>query len=538
MRFTRLISRSLVPVLTLSVVAALDAQAQKTSEANLNRRRQNLSAGKTRLIFLSALSSPGMVAPTTGSDSRHYDLGLQYKQKGDLNHALIEFLQAIKENPRCTKAFYEQALIFRVKNYPKLAESSLTQALAVDPTFREARILLAAVRLELGNAGGAAAELSRSLGLSEVKPARVAPPVKHQPQTTPPSASASAPASGWTETSGQTSALTSASTSGQTSALTAAPAVGQVPPKNGLVFTPEGSESKRNSSAGLTSAAKERTPVSTAQSPSEVPKLDSDTWALRLKYLNEHGTGSLNSGEAFMFAEDTGEAVLLLSDGKKIVRRIAQPLNHNELVKNRRPDMLLPSDLMYKLSTLGKLVTDPSAIVDLATSAGNKESTRESARESSKDSTKNQNTESNKDTGRHSNLGELMDASEEKASNFLSKPYLEDAASSATAPSAAFPAGMSTSFKETAGKDGTAGKAENNAELYEGLSSEESTASSKAGEPHSNADSKSSDDTRTNAALKNADNNPNQQPVAALGEAIVERTQKFVGWLKKTLRIQ
>ena len=96
----------------------------------------------------------------------HFDKALYFKGKGSEDAALIEFLKTTQENPRIVRAFYEQALIFRRKHFLKLAESSLEQALAIKPDYQEARILLATVRIEQGNLGGAMEELSRSLGLS------------------------------------------------------------------------------------------------------------------------------------------------------------------------------------------------------------------------------------------------------------------------------------------------------------------------------------------------------------------------------------
>ncbi len=81
-----------------------------------------------------------------------------------------------------------------------------------------------------------------------------------------------------------------------------------------------------------------------------------DEWTKRLMYLEEHGTASLNQGEAFMFAEDTGEATLFLADGGTIRRKIANPRDTKEVVRERRPDILIPEDLMYNLSLLGKLM--------------------------------------------------------------------------------------------------------------------------------------------------------------------------------------
>jgi hypothetical protein len=97
----------------------------------------------------------------------HFQRGQFFAQKGDPNSALIEFLKATQENPRLVRAFYEQALIFEQRGYLKLAESSLQQALSVDPQYQKARVLLATIQLKQGNIGGAANELARSLGLPE-----------------------------------------------------------------------------------------------------------------------------------------------------------------------------------------------------------------------------------------------------------------------------------------------------------------------------------------------------------------------------------
>lgn len=95
----------------------------------------------------------------------HFAKGMYFKGKGQIDQALIEFLKASQENPRTVRAFYEQALIFRQRHFLKLAESSLEQALTVKPDYQEARILLATIRIEQGNVGGAFEELSKSLGL-------------------------------------------------------------------------------------------------------------------------------------------------------------------------------------------------------------------------------------------------------------------------------------------------------------------------------------------------------------------------------------
>lgn len=89
-------------------------------------------------------------------------------------------------------------------------------------------------------------------------------------------------------------------------------------------------------------------------SPAGTP--DEDEWTKRLRDLNENGTGTLKTGEAFMFSEDTGEAVLFLADGQKIRRIIAEPVSSDELLKLRRPDVMVPKELYYDTSLLGKVV--------------------------------------------------------------------------------------------------------------------------------------------------------------------------------------
>ncbi len=88
----------------------------------------------------------------------------------------------------------------------------------------------------------------------------------------------------------------------------------------------------------------------------KTPAAPEDEWVKRLRYLNENGTGTLKDGEAFMFSEDTGEAVLILASGKRIQRIIAQPQDAQEVLKLRRPDVLIPHELMYNLSLLGRLM--------------------------------------------------------------------------------------------------------------------------------------------------------------------------------------
>lgn len=206
-----------------------------------------------------------------------------------------------------------------------------------------------------------------------------------------------------------------------------------------------------------------------------------------------------------MFSEDTGEAVLFLSDGQRICRKICLPQNQHELVKNRRPDMLMPADLMYKLSTLGKLVSDPAAIVDMATRESGKDSGKETSRVTGRNLDRD-GQDSDTRGSRHGSIGEIMDNAEDNRDNsFLNKAYLEDDGKQTKVDATtAHPLGTSPILKDAAGADATRGP---------GLDSTETS------------------------ALKDFSKDINKQSAMAVGDTIVEKTQKFVGWLKKTLHI-
>ncbi|CAN5256824.1 hypothetical protein BH11CYA1_BH11CYA1_01590 [soil metagenome] len=378
-------------------------------------------AESRRPVYLSSIAAPLPVtmpgikpASVSVQYSKHFEQGLAFKKAGDNNRALIEFLQAIKENPRCTRAFYEQALLFRQKGYPKLAESSLCQALAVDPAFRDARILLAAVRLEAGNTGGAAQELTRSLGLSTPQPTQAGQAGQSQ-LFTPTGQAAKA-----TQAAKASPAIPSPLTPSQQASLL-------VEKQNGLQFIPEGGR------VSNTANQEKKNSGSSAKSENQAVKLDNDAWAKRLKYLSVHGTGTLKPGEAFMFSEENGEAVIFLTDGSRIRRLISAPQDTHELVKARRPDMLIPADLLYKLSTLGKLVAgDPSALVD---ATENPESEPEKKKEffdadlDSEDQTEDAPAKRNKQKPEKGTLGDLMDSNEETDNSdnkFTHRAILED----------------------------------------------------------------------------------------------------------------
>lgn len=533
-----------------------NAIAEDNGAPSASTAKRSLAAGLTTLPL-----APKVVLPKTSTvrlkrnvrkkiraayPSSHYQKAMYFKQKGDKSRALVEFLKATQENPRLTKAFYEQALIFRDRGYLKLAQSSLEQALALKPDFAEGRMLLATVQIQQGNVGGAMQQLGQSLGISvatksgdKVDEDEFPPPTVLQslhsllPETvatgvarltvghtdlsnkTPRSSSkaeqraaarnkskkiaqpkveaaqqdtvqilepktatdadlisglhipnplhmlfpeskqaedtvaanldvTNLPAlppdeskSKSEETSKKKSETTSkrnkkswfsrfmtALDTPQDSSNEAPPApppilddndadkpgaaivrsipalkaeqASEVPAQIETFQKPDQPKQIIEKVAALANAVisgASKTPFQipnlpslsssmfnthtgsgdasgttgndshSSQTPDEqkpykpiiAPNSD-DPWSVRLRYLADHGTGTLKEGEAFMFSEESGEATLFLSDGQTVRRTIYLPRDAQEVVKQRRPDILTPDDLLYNLSLLAKLM--------------------------------------------------------------------------------------------------------------------------------------------------------------------------------------
>ncbi len=512
--------------------------------------------------------SPKSKADREKAAKKLYAKGIDYKRQNDSGRALIEFLKATKEDPENVKAYYEQALIFREKGFYKLATTRLEQALAINPSFQRARVLLAALQLEQGNVPDAVHNLGKmgtALGIPQVQkdrmeeqvetsghhdgeaeespamilqslhaqiPLPILKPLQAQEDTAAAEPSLLRPVIGtepgtkveetkpsrrirWRGSSRQKaqkrlekkykkysqfnqsenngrfrfshwlarilpwSASTSKENISKPAPESSVPAVAEAietvhhehlpqaegkeknekesvnrPARKGeaqlwdgwdhpLEPSPELKEQKAKASS-LTFVDKNRPmtvhddveheqSVEDSEAPPKrekrrVPKryictdchyphayspdahpdsarhhveganaphvtksnvtdkadqtpekkavafkqsaigdgalkeksenliAQEDEWTKRLEELNRDGTSSLKNGEAFMFSEDSGEAVLFLEDGRKIRRSIAAPKATAEVVKMRRPDTLIPKELMYDTSLLGKIV--------------------------------------------------------------------------------------------------------------------------------------------------------------------------------------
>lgn len=292
----------------------------------------------------------------------HYRFGLRLKKKNQREEALTQFLEATNKNPNHFKSFFEQALIYRQKQIHDMAVTCLEQALTIKPKYKDARVLLATLQLEKGNVGGAFEQLKESLGmLPDTKNDEdlgresdtILQTIHTFIETSKVVASVMAPSLVYTPVNNlvedvQVSSLPAPVLLAQQAVL--APLDPQTQVKTKLNSTLK--SSKRPIDKVTRVKAKVKDEAITSNKP------DDDEWTRKLRFLAQNGTSTLKNGEAFFFSEDSGEAILILADGKRIVRTVDSPKDREAIVQMRRPDILVPDDLLYNLSLLGKVVAD------------------------------------------------------------------------------------------------------------------------------------------------------------------------------------
>lgn len=357
----------------------------------------------------------------------HYRMGLRLKKKKQWEDALTQFLEATNKNPNHFKSFFEQALIYRHKQIHDMAVTCLQQALTIKPKYKDARVLLATLQLEKGNVGGAFEQLKESLGMlpdekgqddlgkesdtilqtihtfietsqvvASVMAPAIAPVIKPALVFTPAAKSNSensgnfvsnevytepieqkllakekiSPPKALPTLLAQQAILVPANSGAESNVSLAENNISLAESKISLADSKEVSKSavKRNK----TSIRK----ISPTKFKNEVvAKTDEDEWTRKLRFLAKNGTGTLKAGEAFFFTEDTGEAILILADGKRVVRTVDAPKDKEAVVQMRRPDILVPDDLLYNLSLLGKVVAEKvTSPLDAPGSMGDKPS--------------------------------------------------------------------------------------------------------------------------------------------------------------------
>lgn len=423
--------------------------------------------------------------------------GRKLRKEGKYGEALLALMKAQNNNPQLMDAYYQQALIFKEQKLLKMAASRLEQALAINPDYKKARVLLATIFIEQGNLSDAMNHLGKSMNPSEEKKTDLEKPVvaqkvkfsekddlvpapntikkktekkksfwkrkkkkkkrkkksKHltrarirkliakrykkfhksykkprhnkpwyakytkllsfknpfkfnspdsqsqiatenqleQPKRIALRAKAkSLPINSHanSKTSKEDAALdkifgtstvqtndliapiltmqddlldTKAKKAATTSNTTTTTYKKQKPQSNHVTLNkfPEDNKLLKSKLIEQPPQIKELPDVAsiTGQEPIKEFELPiKDKWTDKMVFLNKNGTGSLKRGEAFMFSEDTGEAVLFLADGRRIRRIIAPSQNSERIVKLRRPDVLVPKELFYDASLLGKVV--------------------------------------------------------------------------------------------------------------------------------------------------------------------------------------
>lgn len=304
----------------------------------------------------------------------HYRFGLRLKKKNQREEALTQFLEATNKNPNHFKSFFEQALIYRQKQIHDMAVTCLEQALTIKPKYKDARVLLATLQLEKGNVGGAFEQLKESLGmLPDTKSGEdlgresdtILQTIHTFIETSKVVASVMAPSLVYAPVNNlvedvQVSSLPTkveAVKNNSEPILLAQQAV--------LVPVDPQTQSKTKLNSTLKSSKRPIDKITRVKAKvKDEPHLlgsskpDDDEWTRKLRFLAQNGTSTLKIGEAFFFSEDSGEAILILADGKRIVRTVDSPKDREAIVQMRRPDILVPDDLLYNLSLLGKVVAD------------------------------------------------------------------------------------------------------------------------------------------------------------------------------------
>lgn len=310
----------------------------------------------------------------------HYRFGLRLKKKNQREEALTQFLEATNKNPNHFKSFFEQALIYRQKQIHDMAVTCLEQALTIKPKYKDARVLLATLQLEKGNVGGAFEQLKESLGMLPDKNSgedlgresdTILQTIHTFIETSKVVASVMAPSLVYAPVNTLVEDVQVSSSPAKEEPLKnnsepillAQQAV--LAPVEPQTQTQLQTQSKTKLNSTLKSGKRPIDKVARVKAKAKdethllgLAKPDDDEWTRKLRFLAQNGTSTLKNGEAFFFSEDSGEAILILADGKRIVRTVDSPKDREAIVQMRRPDILVPDDLLYNLSLLGKVVAD------------------------------------------------------------------------------------------------------------------------------------------------------------------------------------
>jgi tetratricopeptide (TPR) repeat protein len=96
----------------------------------------------------------------------HYTLGVLFWQRGDFDKATDELQKAIQNQPNYAEAHYTLGTVFKQQGKLPDAAASLREAIRLQPDFAGAHTTLAAVLRQMGDAQGAAEEAKAGANIS------------------------------------------------------------------------------------------------------------------------------------------------------------------------------------------------------------------------------------------------------------------------------------------------------------------------------------------------------------------------------------
>lgn len=121
-------------------------------------------------LFDRAIQSFNRVIELSPSALAYSGLGDAYVEKGDFEHALVDFDQAIALDPKYPNAYHNRGIIHRVRGEFDAAMADFNQAIRLNPNYALAYFDRGLVYFDEGDFAKAQADLKKS---SEINPKRV-----------------------------------------------------------------------------------------------------------------------------------------------------------------------------------------------------------------------------------------------------------------------------------------------------------------------------------------------------------------------------
>jgi tetratricopeptide (TPR) repeat protein len=103
----------------------------------------------------------------------HFDLGLVYEGKGDIDKAIAAYQSELAANPKAYRAAFNAAKLLQKRGRSRDAVALFRTVVEIEPTFGTGQLYLAQALLEAGDLGGA--EQWARTGLKNKPEPRLAP---------------------------------------------------------------------------------------------------------------------------------------------------------------------------------------------------------------------------------------------------------------------------------------------------------------------------------------------------------------------------